>query len=151
MWSLLVWYFVFLCLDFSYSVALFPLPLHFVSLQRDFGKYIHSSIEFWAPCLTMSAELVKSKFVRRPSIRPSVSQLSLNLLHGFLSNCSCWVLQFERNPLNLLWFRHTTGGLFGFVKKCVFRFIALLDYVSRGHEIGNRLLSVRPYRNYLCT
>ncbi len=41
----------------------------------------------------MSAELMKSKFVRRPSsTRPSVRlwhQLSLTLLHGFLSNFSC--------------------------------------------------------------
>ncbi len=27
--------------------------------------------------------------VRRPSVRPSVSQLSLNLMHGFLSNFIC--------------------------------------------------------------
>ncbi len=28
--------------------------------------------------------------VVRPSVRPSVSQLSLNLMHGFLSNFGCW-------------------------------------------------------------
>ncbi len=33
----------------------------------------------------MSAELMESKFVRHPS----VSQLPLNLLHGFLSNFMC--------------------------------------------------------------
>ena len=38
----------------------------------------------------MSAELLKSKSLCRPSIRPSsVSQLSLNLRHGFLSNFGC--------------------------------------------------------------
>ena len=40
-------------------------------------------------CLTMSAELMELKFVRRPSVRPSVSQLSLNLMHQFLSNFGC--------------------------------------------------------------
>ncbi len=35
----------------------------------------------------MSAELMKSKFVRQlPSVRPSASQLSVNLMHRFLSN-----------------------------------------------------------------
>ena len=31
----------------------------------------------------------KKKIVCRPSVRPSVSQLSLNLIHGFFSNFSC--------------------------------------------------------------
>ena len=44
--------------------------------------------------LTTSEELMKSKFVRCPPVRPSVvrlwHQLCLKILHGFLSNCgSC--------------------------------------------------------------
>ncbi len=48
----------------------------------------------------MSAELMESQFVRRLSSfrRPSVSQLSLNLTPGFLSNFSCgflWAIRSE--------------------------------------------------------
>ncbi len=48
----------------------------------------------------MSAELMKSQFVRRPSVvgRPSVSFLSLNLMHAFLSNFGCclpWVIRWD--------------------------------------------------------
>ncbi len=37
----------------------------------------------------MSAELMKSKFVRRPSVVRLWHRLSLKLLHGFLSNFDC--------------------------------------------------------------
>ena len=43
-------------------------------------------------------EICPSFVVRRPSVRPSVSQLSLNLMHGFLSNfgcCSLWAIRWD--------------------------------------------------------
>ncbi len=40
-------------------------------------------------CLTVSAQLMKSKFARRPSSVRLWYRLSLKLLHGFLSNCTC--------------------------------------------------------------
>ncbi len=46
----------------------------------------------------MSAELMKSKFVRRPSVVRLWHRLSLKLLHGFLSNLSCgfpWAIWLE--------------------------------------------------------
>ncbi len=52
----------------------------------------------WKPfylCLTMSAELMKLQFVHRPS----VSLLSLNLVHRFLSNLGCcfpWAIRSDK-------------------------------------------------------
>ncbi len=74
-------------------------------------------------------------------VRPSVClwhRLSLKLLHGFLSNFSCgfpWAI--------------CRDVVFIFVKKKILNFLwiflALLDYVSRAHEIEIRLSSVvRP-------
>ncbi len=59
----------------------------------------------------MSAELMESQFVRRPSVRPSVSQLFLNLMHGFLSNFSCGFLWAIRSDI-----------IFEFLKKKIFFF-----------------------------
>ncbi len=62
-----------------------------IKLHLVFLKISVSDVNHFQLCLTMSAELMKSQFVRRPSVahRPSVSQLSLNPMHGFLSNFGC--------------------------------------------------------------
>ncbi len=71
----------------------------------------------------MSAELMKSKFVRRPSLRslqrhttcPSTLQLSLNLLHRFLSNFGCclpWTIR--RGILYYYFFFFLFANIFSF-------------------------------------
>ena len=76
-------YFLIFFLGFSqiFMIQLIFYTTFLYSWRRPFFFYL---------CLTMSAQLMKSKFVHRPSIvRPSVCQLSLNLMHGLLSNFSC--------------------------------------------------------------
>ncbi len=78
----------------------------------------------------MSAELMKSKFVRC-TVVPLWQRLSLKLLHELLSIFSC-VLTLVHMP-------------FRFFQLClIIGFLALLDYVSRAHEIEIRPSSVRP-------
>ena len=64
---------------------------------------------------------MKSKFVRRLSfvVRPSVSQLSLNLMHGFLSNLGCHNVA-SPGPY--------PGLIFEFLKKKFFFVLFLIFY-----------------------
>ncbi len=48
-------------------------------------------VRYFLPLLIVSAELIKSKFARRPSVRMWL-RLSLNILYAFLSNFRCWLL-----------------------------------------------------------
>ncbi len=88
----------------------------------------------------MSAELMKSQFVRRlSSVRPSVSQLSLNLMHGFLSNFSCsfpWAIN---------------SDVFLIFEKTFFFFLIFYEYFSfsltwdpMGAKISKRYVAAPP-------
>ncbi len=93
----------------------------------------------------MSAELMKWKFVRRPSIHPSSirlwNQLSLNLLHGFLSNfgsCFPWA---------------TCPDVLKFWKK-IFFFLAFLRiflfFVNVGPYGSKKIQNATSPFNYFC-
>ncbi len=79
----------------------------------------------------MSAELRKTQFVSPSVIRLSVSQLSLNLMHEFLSNFSCgltgfpWAIRLD----NFLIFEN----FFDFLR-ILFVFINMGPYVSENFK-----------------
>ena len=77
----------------------------------------------------MSAQLMKSKFVRHPSVRRlSVSQLSLNLMHGYLSKfglAQTFFFNFEKKKMR------------GFCKN---NFFALINMRPYGNENLKTLL-----------
>ena len=88
-------------LVWKYTLYLLPKSMHAPG-KGLYQSYIQNceNFKFWIfwhiyfLCLTMSAELIKLKFVRRPSVR-LWRRLSLKLLHGFLSKFSCgfhWVI-----------------------------------------------------------
>ncbi len=76
---------------------------------------------------------MKSKVVRRllSIAHPSMSQISLNLMHRLLSNFGTYARMFIECLIKKLAGR---GGIF----------LALLDYVSRAHEIEICLSVVHP-------